>query len=524
MVKTQYFVRGDLDGFFALFIDNLLQLMLIALLCPAVCGLPQELVTGTILPGAAISILFGNLFYSWQANRLAKKTGRDDVTALPYGINTVSLFAYIFLIMAPVYAETQSPTLVWEVGLVACFVSGVMEIIGAFIGDWLRKHTPRAALLSALAGIAITFIAMGFIFQIFAEPIIAFAPMMIILVGYAARIRWPFHLPAGFIAVLLGIVLAWGSRVYGLNYWHPPVVAFTPGFHVPRPVPKELWDLLFDPLAWKYLAVIIPMGLFNVIGSLQNLESAEAAGDRYDTGTSLMANGLGSIVAALFGSAFSTTIYIGHPGWKAMGARIGYSAANGVAITLLCLFGGISLIVHFIPIEATLGILLWIGIIIMAQAFQEVPRHHAPAVALGLVPPLAGWALLLIDTALRKGGTSLFEVAPKCGSDLYIYGIISLSQGFLLTSMILSATMVFLIERNFKLAAGWMVVGSVLSGIGLIHAYILTPHGVENIIGLRADGPFFGYTLAAGDFTLSYAAIAVLLYGLHFYTSKKKET
>ena len=88
-----------------------------------------------------------------------------------------------------------------------------------------------------------------------------------------------------------------------------------------------------------YLSVIVAMGLFNVLGSLQNIESAEAAGDSYDTRRSLMINGVGSIAAALFGSAFPTTIYIGHPGWKALGARAGYSVLNGVFITIICLTG-----------------------------------------------------------------------------------------------------------------------------------------------------------------------------------------
>jgi AGZA family xanthine/uracil permease-like MFS transporter len=94
---------------------------------------------------AAISIISGNIFYSIQARRLAMKTGRDDVTALPYGINTVSLFAYIFFIMAPVYNETKDPVFTWKIGLVACLFSGIIEIAGAFVGGWIRRVTPRAA-------------------------------------------------------------------------------------------------------------------------------------------------------------------------------------------------------------------------------------------------------------------------------------------------------------------------------------------------------------------------------------------
>jgi len=505
-MRPRWFVHGDIDGFFGLFIDNLLQLMVIAVLGRVVCGFPPELITGRILPGAAVSILVGNLFYAWQARQLMRKTGRDDVTALPYGINTPSLIAYVFLIMGPVYQETKNPTLVWQVGLFACLMSGVMETAGAFVGDWLRRHTPRAALLSALAGVAITFIAMGFVFQIFASPAIALLPMMLILVTYASRARLPLGLPGGLLAVLTGVGLAWALRLLGVPSFQPPAHAYALALYLPTPVPGDLLALLASPIGWRYMAVIFPMGLFNVVGSLQNLESAEAAGDRYETRPSLLANGIGSLAAALFGSAFPTTIYIGHPAWKAMGARAGYSILNGAVITVLCLLGGITLVLKIVPLEATLGILLWIGIIITAQAFQEVPRRHALAVAFGLIPSLAAWALQIIETSLRKAGTTLYQVAPTFGSDLHIHGVIALSQGFLLSSTVLAAILVFVTERAFLRAAGWAAAAAALSMLGLIHAYDLTPSGVQNKLGLAA----------APDFGIMYGLSAVLLAALHW--------
>lgn len=504
-MRIPWFVRSDIDGFFGLFIDNLLQLMLIAILGRVVCGFPAELLTGQVLPGAAISILLGNLFYAWQARQLMRQTGRDDVTALPYGINTPSLLAYVFLIMGPIYQETKDPTLAWQAGLFACLLSGLMETAGAFVGDWLRRHTPRAALLAALAGIAITFIAMGFVFQMFASPAIAMLPMLLILITYASRITLPLGLPGGFVAVLTGVAFAWVLRVLGLPSFEPPAESYTLAFHPPLPVPGDLFALLSSTTGWKYLAVIFPMGLFNVIGSLQNLESAEAAGDHYETKPSLLANGIGSLAAAVFGSAFPTTIYIGHPAWKAMGARAGYSILNGVVVTLLCLIGGVTLVLHVVPLEATLGILLWIGIIITAQAFQEVPKQHALAVAFGLIPSLAAWALVLVETSVRKAGTTLFAVAPAFNNDLYIYGLIALSQGFLLSAMIFAAILVFIIEREFLKAAGWTLAAAGLSAVGLIHAYDLTPTGIRNKFGLAA----------APDFALMYGLGAMLLVFLH---------
>ncbi len=502
-----WFTRGDLDGFFGLFIDNLLQLMLVMGLCKAFCGLPADFIAGHILPGAAISILLGNLFYAWQARRLAIATGRPDVTALPFGINTPSLIAFIFLIMAPIYQETHDSHLAWQAGLFACFLNGVMEFAGAFVGDWLRRNTPRAALLCALAGIAITFIAMGFVFQIFASPLVGLLPMMLILLSYSSRIKWPFSIPGGFLAVLLGTLLAWAFHaIIGipLNISSDPIQW---SFYPPQPVPNDLFALLASPLGWKYLAVIFPMGLFNVIGSLQNLESAEAAGDRYQTKSSLMTNGVATLAAALLGSAFPTTIYIGHPGWKAMGARHGYSILNGVIITLLCLFGGISLFLKVIPQECILGILLWVAIIITAQAFQEIPKDHALAVAFGLIPAFAAFVLqIVIEPTLAISGSSLFAAADKFGSMLYIRGVIFLSQGFLLTSMIFAAIMVYMIERKFLKASEWTFAASILSFIGLIHAYRLTETGLQNK---------FGFT-AAPEFGILYLLVAGILLILHY--------
>ncbi len=500
-MKPRWFVRGDIDGFFGLFIDNLVQLVLMVTLCQAVCGFPRELIVGRVLPGAAISILLGNLFYAWQARRLMEATGRDDVTALPYGINTPSLIAYVFLIMGPIYRATGNATLAWQAGLFACFLSGVMETAGAFVGDWLRRHTPRAALLAALAGIAITFISMGFVFQIFANPAIAILPTMIILIAYAARVRLPFGLPGGLVALIVGTVTAWGLRALGQPVFAATGGGYEFGVHVPWPVLGDLFSLLADPLGWRYMAVILPMGLFNVIGSLQNLESAEAAGDRFETQPSLLANGVGTMVAAAFGSVFPTTIYIGHPGWKALGARAGYSLVNGVVIVALVLFGGIAFVEQVVPLEAVIGILLWIGVIITAQAFQEIPKPHAIAVAVGLVPSLASWALLLIETTLSKAGASLYDVAPKFGGELYIHGVIALDRGFLLTAMVLAAMMVYVVERDFTKAAAWAFVAAALSMLGLMHGYDLTEAGIVNRYGV-AVSPAFGAAYALTGVTL----------------------
>lgn len=496
--KPPLFVRKDLDGFFGLMIDNLIQLILIVSLCRELIHLPDEYVFGKILPGAAFSILVGNFFYAWQARRLARETGREDVTALPYGINTVSLFAFIFFIMLPIYQETKDPIWAWKVGLVACFLNGIIEIAGAFVADSVRRVTPRAALLSALSGIAITFISMDFTFRIFAQPLVALVPLALIFIAYFSHQKLPLGLPGGMVAVAVGTLLGW---LLGTMSGPPASISFA----VARPVftGGSLLEALYHPAFLNYLSVIIPMGVFNVVGSLQNIESAEAAGDRYRAFPSLLANGIGSLVAAVFGSVFPTTIYIGHPGWKRLGARSGYSALNGLFIALICLTGTIQTVLAFIPLEAGIGILLYIGIIIVAQSFQETPKEHAPAVALGIVPALAAWGLLMVETGVRVAGTSLHSVGLLAfGQSPAMHGMISLQQGFIFSSMILAAMGVALIERQFKKAAGWSLAAAAFSATGLIHAYELTPAGVAARFGF----------LEAPEFAGSYLLLALLFF------------
>jgi AGZA family xanthine/uracil permease-like MFS transporter len=502
----RWMVRGDVDGFFGLALDNLVQFLLIDTLCRGVLGFPAELVYGRILPAAALSLIIGNLFYSWQAVRLGRATGRTDVCALPYGINTVSLFAHVFLVMLPAKLVAQAAghpdpvRVAWQAGLVACLGSGVIEFAGAFVAERVRRSTPRAALLSTLAGIALTFIAIGFLFRTYARPLIGLTTLAIVLLVYFGRVRFRGGIPGGLVAVALGTAIAWATGVAPVGKL--PVGGA--GFHLPVPVLGDVLASISRGDLLAYLSVIIPMGLFNVIGSLQNIESAEAAGDLYETRPSLAVNGIGTLAAALFGSCFPTTIYIGHPGWKAMGARAGYSVLNGVFFALVGLTGTLAYIAWAIPIDAGMAIVLWIGLVITAQAFQATPREHAPAVVVGLLPGVAAWGALMAKNGLRAAGMGIPGGPPFSealipaflASDTWIHGVFALEQGFIFTSMILAAATVGVLERRFRMAALWCLVGAVLSAVGLMHSYAWTP--ADTVVSLTPAWPWaLGYAVMA---------------------------
>jgi adenine/guanine/hypoxanthine permease len=505
--SVRWFVPGDLDGFFGLFFSGFPDLLLIAGLAP-LCGFPSDLVATRILPAVAFSILGGNLFYAWQAHRLASVSHRSDVTAIPFGVNTPTIFAYVFLIMLPAYQQTHDSQLAWRLGVFACFLSGIVQTAGAFCTDWLRRHTPRAALLCPLAGIAIAFLCLGFVLRIFQTPELALLPTVIILAVYSSRIRLPFRMPGGLLCILAGAILVAILKAVGLYHLPAPPPLAPLGIYLPKPV--NIFEFLRHGQGWGYLSIILPMSALDTIVSLQILESVKVAGDDYATRPSLLVNGLATLGAAAFGSPFPTTLYFGHMAHKAYGARAGYSILNGVAVLLICLTGLISPILHFVPLEVVAIVIVWFGLVMIAQAFQEVPKSHCIAVAFGLLPMLAAWGLQLVDLALRKGGSSLLQAAPAFGDELAIYGLIALSQGALLVSMIWAAAIAYMLDRRFLASAGWLLAGASLSFFGVIHAYDLSSAGVVN--KLR----FF----AAPEFALSYFAAAIFLAACHFYNRR----
>jgi AGZA family xanthine/uracil permease-like MFS transporter len=232
---------------------------------------------------------------------------------------------------------------------------------------------------------------------------------------------------------------------------------------------------------------------------MNNVESAAAAGDNYNLRKILLADGVGAVVGSVLGSPFPPAVYIGHPGWKSIGGRIGYSLATGVCIGLVCLLGLVALLLAVIPLVAVLPILLYIGIVITAQAFEATPRIHAPAVVLALIPNIAAWTLNQVDGALNAAGTSAAQLGlDKLGNAGVVYhGMALLGGGAILSGMVLAAIAAFIIDRSYRSAAIYALAGAVLSFIGFIHGERLA--------------------LGAGDspaVALGYVLLAAICYGM----------
>ena len=472
--RPKLWVSGDWNALFGFGTNILVNVLVLTGLLRFVLRMPDALVFGRILPALGLMLFLSTGYYAWLAYRLARRTGRSDVCALPSGISVPHMFVVTFVVMLPIKLATNDPVQAWEAGLTWVFVQSFVLMAGGFIGPAIRRVTPRAALLGSLAGISITFIAMSPAAQIFSTPVIGLVCFAIILCSWFGGVRYPGGIPGGLVAIFVGTLIAWGSTWLGLGYGDLSLAKLgasvgNAGFAFPTPAFAEAFG------GFRYLGLIlvtaIPFGIYDLIEALDNVESASAAGDSFPTTQVLTADGVISLVGCLLGNPFINAVYIGHPGWKAMGGRIGYSLVTGIVILVLTLFGVIALLSSLIPVVAILPILLYIGMLIGAQAFQETPHRHAPAIVLALLPQIAAWGKTQIDNALGAAGTSASAVGlDKLGQVGVLYhGLDVLGGGATLAGIVLRAIAVFVIERQLAHAAAFALAGTALTFFGLIH-------------------------------------------------------
>lgn len=498
--KPILWAPGDWNAFFGFGTNILVNMLTLTALLRFVLKMPDSLVFGRILPALGLMMCLSTMYYAWLAYRLAQKTGRDDVCALPSGVSVPHMFIVTFVIMLPILLKTNDPIKAWEAGLTWVFIQSFILMLGGFIAPWIQRITPRAALLGTLAGVSVAFISMRPAFEMFMTPAIGLTCFAVILASWFGGVKYPKNIPAGLVAIFVGTVIAWGSNIFGLNIGGMSLAklgaAFSNiGFSLPVPAVGHVFS------GFEFIGIIlvtaIPFGVYDLVEAMDNVESAEAAGDHYPTTRVLTADGVVSLIGALMGNPFINAVYIGHPGWKAMGGRIGYSAATGLMVIVLAWLGVISLLLNLVPVVAILPILLYIGMLVGAQAFQATPASHAPAIVLALTPHLAAWGKTLVDGALTAAGTSAAAVGmEKLGATGVLYhGLEILGEGSILSGLVLAAMAVFVIERDLIKASAFAAAGAVLTFFGFMHGpavgIAVTP-GVALAYALVAAG-FFAY-------------------------------
>jgi len=245
----RWFVPGDFNGFFGLVVDNLSILGFISAALIGIFGMPSEVVFQRMFPGTAFGVLVGNLIYTWMARRLAMKSGRDDVTAMPLGLDAPTSIGMALLVLGPAFVAFKQGGMdadaaaiaTWQLGAASLVVMGVLKFVLSFFGDTVTRIAPRAALLGSIAGIAL--VLMGFLplVETMRSPVAGFVTLGLLLYVLVAKGKLPVKLPGVLLAFLIGTALYYGLGLAGLG---------APGFRLPEGVALQV------VLPWPSLAFV----------------------------------------------------------------------------------------------------------------------------------------------------------------------------------------------------------------------------------------------------------------------------
>ncbi|MCW0411018.1 hypothetical protein NG831_06005 [Xanthomonas sacchari] len=509
--RPRWFVAGDLNGFFGLVVDNLSILGFITLALVGLFQFPVEVIYTRMIPGTAFGVLVGNLLYTWMARRLAARSGRSDVTAMPLGLDAPTSIGMALLVLGPAFVRYKQQGLdpqaaalaTWHLGMASLVVMGALKTVLSFFGDAVTRALPRAALLGSIAGIAI--VLMGFLplLETLRTPLVGLVVLGLLLYVLIAKGRLPWRLPGVPLALALGT---------GLYYWANAAGFGIPGHQAPQ------WSAPQLVLPWPSLGfvagladtvpllpLLLPFGLLMVVGGINVSESARAAGDDYRTRDILLVEAGATLIAGVCGGVAQTTPYIGQPAYKHMGARSGYTLLTGLFIGLGGMFGLVAGLVQWLPMAVLAPIIVYVAIDITTQAFQATPKRHAGAMVLGFLPSVA---YLL---AIKAPGWIAPEQLAKLTTTLDGHGlpelavILTLGNGFIITAMLWIAAVAAMVDGRLRRAAVFLLVAAGLTLFGLIHS--VDPRG-----GLYLPWTLSGVPkLIAWQFVGGYLVLAALL-------------
>lgn len=521
--SSSYFrlVPGDINGFLGLVVDNLSVLGLLSGVLIGAYDVPTEIVFGKMFPGTAMGVLLGDLIYTWLAVRLARRTGRGDVTAMPFGIDTPSTIGMALLVLGPAYAKFRASGLdphaaglqTWYLGMAATASMGAIKLVLSFAGRAVRRAIPMAGLLGSLAGIALTLIGFFPMVDLLQFPLVGLLTLGLVLYALIAKGPIPFRMPGVLFAVLVGTCVYYAAGHFGLLGVPIPSPSL-PTLRLVFPHPDPGIVNGFAELG-SYLPLIIPFALLTVVGGVNNTESARVAGDDYDVRSILLAEAAATLLAGVAGGVAQTTPYIGHPAFKEMGARSGYTLLTGLFVGVGGMLGFLANLIEFVPLAALAPVLVFLALNITSQAFGAVPARHTLAVAISFFPSLA--RLLTIELSDPKfiAPQRFGELMTASEHGLPALGVIvALGNGFIITATLWAAFVVALTESKLRIAALYLSAGGVLCLFGIIHSVRLdgSAYLISSLGGTARD--------IAVQFCAAYFVLAAALWVLSLLRAK----
>lgn len=490
-----FFRRGDIGGLTYAVTNNIVNYLIVIATLSGALGWPEEIVYGRVIPGMSIGLLCSGLYYAYMGWKLSKKEGRSDLAALPSGVSTPAMFVMLYGVITPLHYGIGDPELEWAAAMAACFTGGIVEFCGGFIGPWMKKRIPRAALLGTVAGIGFIWMATQGVFDVFGDPLVGLPILAVAMVGLFGGYVFPKKIPPLVVAIVGGIIyaLCLGRTTFDFSGI---------GFYFPNPVNTIQTMISGFAIMAPYLTIIIPIEIYNFIETMDNVEAANAAGDAYSVREAQFADGICTMISALFGGVVPNTVWLGHAGLKKTGAGIGYSVVAGLVLGAAGIFGLFTFLSALVPPAICAVTFLWCAIIMVAQAFKDNDKRHYAGVAIAMVPPVADYLFTQVTGAVGVAdiwtetlSTGLSGYGPEVTGLLVANGVMwngvpAVKAGAIIIGILLGTFTVFIIDKKLAAAGITALAGAGLSLFGFIHC---------SELGIYPLSPFvIGYVIIAG--------------------------
>jgi len=494
---------NDVNAFFAFLLDAVVNLFVLSALLQ-IFGFPQDLIDNRIIPGAIVGIVAGNLLYVWLGYRRAKKTGNHDITAIPLGLDLTTTVGFTLSVIGPLFLmlegqlgdPAEAGRIAWYVGMASTIWMALVKLGASYVGGFIQRTIPIAALVGSMFGIAIVWLGANAIMGIFELPHIGLIALVVMIFALIGGRALPFNMPGAVVAIGLstlvyyGLGLSGGLDALGYSFQAPSMQ----GTGLGLPAPTLGWTSEFFGLSLNYMAIIIPFGVLIAASSINIVAAAKLVDDDYQPGNVIRVDAAATAISAMFGGIIQTTPYFGHATYKRMGARIGYSAAAAGLLLVGGLLGVISILIDIIPSAAIKPILIVVASAIVRLGFGSIPKDHGPAVMFATMPAIINYCYVNVSTLfghvnnalapVRQGldgartaagqlvDTSTLHVAqmvPAHWMNEYIL-LGAMARGYILTGLLWATIVVFLVDREHLKAVLMLMIASACSYFGVIHS------------------------------------------------------
>ncbi|TNE62169.1 MAG: hypothetical protein EP335_13445 [Alphaproteobacteria bacterium] len=466
---------ADLNAGMAFFLDVTVNLFVLASILIGGFGFPPEVIFARVIPGAVAGILFGNIAFYFLTKKTREATGNKRLTSIPIGMDLPTEFGMCFFILGPTYLanlDVLGPDAAahkaWVLGMACTVWMAAVKFGLSFFGRAMQREMPQMALVGAMAGIATVWLGAEALYGVFSLPEVGIVSLVIMAFALIAGHKLPFNLPGAVFAIVGGTALYYLLAFAGAGDGY--VINEMPDLQVALPTPTvEGFMAVFGDVT-NNLGIIIPFALLIAASSVNVVAGAKITGDEFDAGKVVRLDAAATAVSALFGGVVQTTPYFGHATYKRMGARTGYALGAAGFATAFGFLGVIAFASQMMPEAVLKPIFVVVACDILRLAFTGADVRHAPALLFATVPGILNYAHSKVSDLMGRIGDAANSLSVDWLQGYYMLG--AMARGYILTSLIWGALVVWIIDRRFVRAAVAAFAAAIFTEFGIIHSVL----------------------------------------------------